>query len=152
LNIVYVHGGTNKQKQLTENIIHYCIQEMMPKIRTLCIEVYLQSPKNMDGDLGTCLNVDGTNNSREFELELDKTQKKYKFILTTCHEMVHVEQGVRNRLKDKNLRQFWNGDEVATSYYKQPWEKDAFARQKPLAHGFIKRHLGTITGVRYGKE
>ena len=66
--------------------------------------------------------------------------------------MVHVEQGVRNKLKDKNLRQFWNGDEVETSYYKQPWEKDAFARQKPLAHGFIKRHLGTITGVRYGKE
>ena len=152
MNVVYIHGGTYKQRALTEDIIFYCIEKLMPKLRSLEIEVFLKSPKQMDGDLGTCLNIDGTNRSREFELELDKTQKKYKFILTTRHEMVHVEQGVKNKLKDKNLRQFWEGTEVTASYYKQPWEKDAFARQKELAHGFIKSHLGTITGVKYDKR
>lgn len=152
MNFITARGGTHKQRQLAENVVWFCAEELMPRCRTLDIDIWLRSPKAMGGDLGTCLNVTGTVRSREFEIELDKSMTKYKFILTLAHEMIHVEQGYKNKLQEKHLKQFWEGKEVNASYYKQPWERDAFARQQPLAHKFIKTHIGTITGVKYDKK
>ena len=152
MNYITARGGTYKQRQLAEQVAWFCAEELLPKYRTLDVDIWLRSPKAMQGDLGTCLNVSATTRSRQFEIELDKSMDKYKFILTLAHEMLHVEQGVKNKLQEKDLKQFWEGTEVNASYYKQPWEKDAFARQLPLAHKFIKTHIGTITGVKYDKK
>ena len=39
MNVVYIHGGTYKQRALTEDIIFYCIEKLMPKLRSLEIDV-----------------------------------------------------------------------------------------------------------------
>ena len=43
MNIVDVRGGTKEQKELTEKVVHFCIKELMPKVRTLDIEVSLKN-------------------------------------------------------------------------------------------------------------
>lgn len=63
---------------------------------------------------------------------------------TIAHELVHAEQYNENRLKSVwRSRQGWvyqwNGEintnkgSTYKSYRKQPWEEEAFSRQKPLA-------------------
>ena len=100
MNYITARGGTYKQRQLAEQVAWFCAEELLPKYRTLDVDIWLRSPKAMQGDLGTCLNVSATTRSRQFEIELDKSMDKYKFILTLAHEMIHVEQYCRCKKAD----------------------------------------------------
>ena len=75
MNQVTVIGGTKKQRDLTENVVWYCIKELMPRYRTLEIEVQLT--KCLDkGAYGYCVADGGT--TRSFIIEVDKRLPKFK--------------------------------------------------------------------------
>ena len=75
LNLVTVIGGTKKQREFTEKVVWYCIKELMPRHRTLEIEVQLT--KCLDkGAYGYCVADEGTN--RSFIIEVDKSLSKFK--------------------------------------------------------------------------
>ena len=40
-NIIEVNGGTKKQREFTAKIAHWCIKQLMPRMRTLdiCIDL-----------------------------------------------------------------------------------------------------------------
>jgi hypothetical protein len=64
---------------------------------------------------------------------------------TMMHELVHVEQMVRRDLlyimDDNAYKTFWKGvrsDHVA--YMKQPWEREAYAREHGLASEYLAEH------------
>ena len=57
-----------------------------------------------------------------------------KLGLTLAHEMVHVKQLAKGKLKSKNGIRYWNGRAVSrkVKYLNQPWEIEAFSKQELL--------------------
>ena len=41
-NIIEVNGGTKKQREFTAKIAHWCIKQLMPRMRTLDIYIDLK--------------------------------------------------------------------------------------------------------------
>ena len=163
-NVVEVLGGTKRQRELVSEIAHYCIRELMPRLRTLEIDITLNKCLD-DGAFGFCYALD---TNRAFQIEVDKRMtKEYPelgadmFIETVCHEMVHVWQQAKNMMIDRvrvkrefgrvklGYRRFWKNlktgeydDHSETAYSKQPWERQAYRMQGKLVKGFKKEYYG----------
>tara|TARA_Y100000768_G_C23963889_1_gene676831 strand:- start:152 stop:625 length:474 start_codon:yes stop_codon:yes gene_type:complete len=142
-NVVNVSGGTKTQRELAYKLVEHCIDEMLPRHRTLWIEVDLKKIPEGDKVVGYCQD-DGDN---QFTIEIDKTQNAYDFMLTVAHEMVHVKQSVRRQLTERNLRHFWYGKEHSDRR-NEPWEIEAWKLQKPLTHSYIKQGKRTIRYIK----
>ena len=54
--------------------------------------------------------------------------------ITLAHEMVHVGQLAKGRLKNVKGVNYWNGKRISkrTKYLDQPWEIEAFSKQELL--------------------
>ena len=87
-NFINVTGGFQSQRNRVESIMIFCIDEMLPKHRTLDIQVHIGNYEATENVMGQCLHVAGN----EFHVDIDSKQNLYNLILTTCHEMVHVKQ------------------------------------------------------------
>ena len=138
MNDIEVHGSFKSKRRLTEEVIHFCIQEMMPRMETL--DIYVNLDKLPEAD-GYCLSI----TNREFHLEIEKTLTEDDFITAVCHEMVHVKQFARGETKDVNLfTKLWKGAEYLSAYstideyMKLPWEKEAYEMQEILLKKFKK--------------
>ena len=139
MNDIEVHGPFKSKRRLTEEVIHFCIQEMMPRMETL--DIYVNLDKLPEAD-GYCLAI----TNREFHLEIEKTLTEDDFITAVCHEMVHVKQFARGETKDVNLfTKLWKGAEYLSAYstideyMKLPWEKEAYEMQETLLKRFRNR-------------
>jgi hypothetical protein len=125
--MITVIGGKPKQRKYVESMVHFCIDTLMPRMRTLEIEVKLGSPK---GAMGYCLETD---NNRTFEIEVDRTLSYRKMLETVAHEMVHVKQYARRELHP--VHNTWCGktyNPAKTSYWDLPWEIEAHGREVGL--------------------
>jgi len=141
MHIVEVVGGNKTQRKIAENVVFYMIKKLMPRLRNIEIEVQLKK-MNEDTAVGYCMMQD---NRREYEIEVSKDLSIKDFVMTLCHEMVHVKQYVRNEMDD------WNGLAVArwknktvmpgTNYYELPWEKEAYELQASLAKDCWKNDI-----------
>ena len=132
-NTVRVSGGLAAQRDLTAQIIEHCVDQLLPRHRSLWIEVELKKIYPKENAVGYCQD-DGGN---MFTIEIDKMQNLYDFILTICHEMVHVKQNVRRELTQRGLRHYWYG-KLHTDRRNEPWEREAWKLQRRLANSFIK--------------
>ena len=84
----------------------------------------------VEGGIGFCTNW----GNREFEIEIEKELGLREFITALCHEMVHVKQGVRGELTEATGQQYWKGkNHTETEYWSQPWEKEAYRKERKLA-------------------
>ena len=139
-NFINVTGGFQSQRNRVESIMIFCIDEMLPKHRTLDIQVHIGNYEATENVMGQCLHVAGN----EFHVDIDSKQNLYNLILTTCHEMVHVKQYSRKELKEDFPRTLWFNKEYSDGRC-YPWELEAWKMQKILAHKYIKQQkLGTI--------
>ena len=84
------------------------------------------------------------NNSRpkDFLITVDKTLSKKRMLLAIAHEMVHVKQFAKGELKDymKSAKSKWCGkiyEGNKLDYWDQPWEIDAYGREKGLYYKFL---------------
>jgi hypothetical protein len=60
-----------------------------------------------------------------------------RLILTLAHEMVHVKQYAKGQVKNitgRTQTRYWMGKKVRKSYYDQPWELEAFSKERILAN------------------
>ena len=97
MNYIEVNVGTRVsagRKILTEEIVRWCIRELLPKVRTLDITVDLLN--EVDGG------IDGAQwygeDNRQHYIEINKNLCYDDFVTAIMHEMVHVKQDYR---KDK---------------------------------------------------
>ena len=130
-NFVGVIGSTKDKREIVEKAVAWCINEMMPRMKTLEIIVNLKDLKGKA--YGYCMEGD---TNREFELEIDKKLSLYDLVSTVCHEMVHVKQYARRELRcDKMGNTLWKkrGQFNETPYEECPWEIEAFKLEKGLA-------------------
>ena len=78
----------HSQRDRVESTMIFCIDELLPRHRTLDIQVHIGNYEANENVMGQCLHVTGN----EFHVDIDSKQNLYNLILTTCHEMVHVKQ------------------------------------------------------------
>ena len=131
MNDIEVYGGKAKEREIAEAAVYWCAKKLLPRVRTLSIEVRI---KKLKSAMGYCLNTD---NHKTFELEINKGMSLFGLISTICHEMVHVKQYYRRELKqfEADGKVMWKtkiiNDNVA--YTDLPWEKEAFKKECGLA-------------------
>ena len=126
MNYIDVTGGKPYQRKRVESVVQFCIKMLMPRMQTLDITVKLKDLKG--SAYGYCLCED----SRTFEIEVDKKLSLRNLLTTVAHEMVHVKQYARKDLKDNYNWQgkLYNPEKV--SYWDQPWEIEAHGREVGL--------------------
>lgn len=125
MNEITVTGGTKSQREKVQSIAQFCIEKLMPKMKTLNIEIKL---KKINGAMGYCL----CETKRDFELEIGTNQRLRRLLETVAHEMVHVKQFARGELTEN---QAWMGktyDINKTEYWDLPWEIEAHGREVGL--------------------
>jgi len=73
---------------------------------------------------------------------LDSALDTELLISTLCHEMVHVKQfalgQTQIRYRGKKPTFYWLGRQVKVSYWDQPWEQEAWRRERVLASRIYK--------------
>jgi hypothetical protein len=137
MNQVLVTGGRKTQREKVESIAHYVINKLMPRMRTLVVEIDI---KDFEGDdsCGYCLPAGhaDTSRPRDFEIEVNKDLTMRTLLETVAHELVHVKQYARKELfetsvgKHRWLNEWY--DEGTTSYWDLPWEIEAHGRETGL--------------------
>lgn len=77
---------------------------------------------------------------------LDSALSHENLIATLCHEMVHVKQfalgQAQIKYRGKKATFQWMGRSVNACYWDQPWEQDAWRREKVLASRIYKIMTG----------
>jgi len=133
--LITVTGGKPNQRKYVESMAEFCIQKLMPRMRTLDITIKLNSPKDA---MGYCLE---TENNRTFEIEIDRNQKLRPLLETIAHEMVHVKQFARRELHpstDEWYGKTYNPKKV--SYWDLPWEIEAHGREVGLFIRWVEKN------------
>ena len=124
---ITVTGGKPNQRKHVESLVAFCVKTLMPRMRTLDITVKLNTPKDA---MGYCLE---TENTRTFEIEIDRNQKLRPLLETVAHEMVHVKQFARREMHpslDTWYGKTYNPKKV--DYWDLPWEIEAHGREVGL--------------------
>ncbi len=135
-------GGLKKDRELAEDVMWFCMDILMPRMRTLCID--LEFTKTLeDGAMGfTHMGDDDKDMIIQIDHRLSRIEGRDKLIETVAHEMVHVWQMATGRLKDKfrgGYKQLWKCKDGKyrnyrnTAYDRQPWETQAYALEGKLA-------------------
>lgn len=124
--MIFVEGGTRKQRQLTYDLVQFAWKTLMPRIRKCEVNVKI---KKVVAYEGTCLDTD----NRVYQIEVDKKLRGDDFITTIFHEMVHVKQYVRKELFSE-INFYSNREE----YLKLPWEIEAYKLQEVLLEKWNK--------------
>jgi len=137
-NNIEVNGSYKARRTLAENVVEFCIWELMPRMKTLWVNVRLKSMRGEDAT-GFCWEGDS---NREFNLEIKQSLNEEEFIETVCHEMVHVWQGATKRMTEESNKRLWLCKDgkyrnyTNCDYMRQPWEVEAYRMQSDLLKEF----------------
>ena len=134
MNYVTANGGNKGQRKLCEDVANFMIGKLMPRMRTLDIEINLQK---LTGDVVGWCQMNDTN--REFTLDISKDLTIKELVTTICHEMIHVWQAATRKMKDLPFgRKMYMGKvyDETTAYEDEPWEIEAYAMQGDLLKKF----------------
>ena len=95
-------------------------------------------------DYAYCDWVDDNHCTREFLITIDSKLNKKETLLALAHEMVHVKQYAKGEMKEifRPTRMVkWQGKKFLHEefdYWEQPWEIEAYGREKGLYVKFIE--------------
>tara|TARA_B100000780_G_scaffold223589_1_gene162721 strand:+ start:588 stop:1040 length:453 start_codon:yes stop_codon:yes gene_type:complete len=132
MNIIDISGGSKHQRKLCNSVIKYMIKKLLPRHRTLQVNVELTNIQ--DDATGYCMIGD---NNREFYIEIDKKLNIKDMVVAICHEMIHVKQYARKEISDWNgLDQpKWKNNLISKDcgYWDWPWEKEAYSLEYQFA-------------------
>jgi len=140
MNYINVIGSTKKKRALAESAVTFCISELMPRMRTLDVELTLKNIKT-ERIVGWCYEGDG---NRDFYIDVEKTLDDEEMVETVCHEMVHVWQGATRKMKDLTFgRKMYMGKiyDDTTAYEDEPWEIEAYEMQDKLLEKFKEEYV-----------
>lgn len=142
---VSVIGKNDKisKKELRYIISFYAKILLGPRL-SKNLYVQLKHEPMPDHVCGFCTPIDEDyRKPREFEIEINSNMSRSLMIRTIAHEMVHVYQFARNKLRflDSHDKYKWNGKvRVYKKYENFPWEKEAERSENYLIE-FYKEHL-----------
>ena len=125
--MIYVEGGSKRQRRIVKDAAMFAWRYLMPRVSNCVVDIELKKVKQADG---YCHEAD----YRVFQIEIDKKLMGDNLLTTVFHEMVHVKQGVRKE---------WAFDEVVykthEEYINLPWEVEAYDLQEVMLEAWKKR-------------
>lgn len=146
-----IHGGTKTHQKHCRQFIRFFSNRFFTKDLNKQISVRLKFVKKNVEYGEDCAYVewmDSNRQPRKFVISIHVPQKaSLKYIISTlAHEMVHVKQFAKNELVDLPSTNFsvsvfknkkYNINRV--SYYDQPWEIEAYGRERGLTREYLER-------------
>ena len=121
-------------RNLTQKIVNHLIRPGIAKNLNITVRI---KDNNLDGCMGWCQPLDN-HLPRRFEIVLSSRLNKRTLMQTLAHELVHVKQFAQDELKflvnSVEPRQRWHNErfDENTTYWNQPWEKEARKMERPL--------------------
>jgi hypothetical protein len=116
--------GSRYRRNLAEAVCHFCISQMLPRLRTIDIMIELMPASEFEqGVKGYCFAM----GSREFKIEMCNNQAEDEFIKSLCHEMVHIKQFIREEFVEEVMDY-----QTIAEYFNQPSEKEAYKMEEVL--------------------
>ena len=130
---IQIMGRKSATKDVIEKSAHFFAKELnLTKSKyTLLIMTERGMAKN-DGMRGVVSKI----GPKCLSMIIDSDLCLERLIITLAHEMVHVKQYARGQVKPSRSckTQYWMGKHVRKSYYEQPWEVEAFSKERVLAN------------------
>jgi hypothetical protein len=126
MNIISAWG--NSRTELAEEVVMFCVKELMPRMRTLdiCVDIC------EDTDVyGYCLAV----NKREFVIEVREDLSDVDFLTTIMHEMTHVAQYAQGRLPINGKIEYRTQEEYENLWY----EIEAYQMESVLLTKYLEQ-------------
>ncbi len=125
-------------RALVESVITFFEQDLKLTKSTWSLGVYTKRGlSDSNGCRGSVTRV----GPKHLIMFLDSKLDVERLILTMAHEMVHVKQFARGQLKEIEGRtqvRYWMGKKVRKGYFEQPWELEAFSKERVLANKIFK--------------
>jgi hypothetical protein len=145
--------GTSKNvsKPEARSLIKWMTSELcIDKFKNpIFVEVhFVPNLKKNEGCSGDSIWEDIPYRPREFLIRVDAGMSKEKTMITLIHEMIHVQQYARNRLRQwrpwHTLR--WEGkvfDMMKVKYDNFPWEKEAYKLEEVYYRKYKEKYKST---------
>jgi hypothetical protein len=133
---IRVHARSRDRRELIEAAARFYAQELGLERSRYSLDIITQPGLiREENSRGTCSKL-GPNclvMCLESRLDMDT------LLQVLAHEMVHAKQFARGQLRTTvsragNTVHYWKGRRVRASYYDQPWEQEAFSRERLLAN------------------
>jgi hypothetical protein len=137
------HRSSKFKNMVTIAIQDYCDRIMSRKLQeSIYLKVFIKKKLEEKGIEAYCHYVSFEDGIREFEIVIKKGSSLRNFLLYLAHECVHMKQLASGELKDGVRTCRWQGQIVEDSidYWDQPWEIEAYGREKGLYHRFITNY------------
>jgi hypothetical protein len=131
---INIKGGTKTQKKHTKSMVEFCIKMLMPRMKSLEINVHIKEFEKDDA-YGYALATDSADEQRprEFDIDINKDTRLRRLLETVAHEMVHVKQFARGELYQSSItaKHRWQGEwqKGQAEYWDLPWEIEAHGRE-----------------------
>ena len=111
--MLYIHGGNAEQQKLAQQLFHFCSESLFSDRGDLAIDLYIQK-------VSEAFAWTDHEGSGKFNIEIEDSLETRAFIVTLCHEMIHVSQ-------------FLKGKDISESV--------AYKFESKLAHQFYEEEL-----------
>ena len=120
-------------KEFVGMVVKYFEQDLKLKKSTWTLDVRTKRGMRFETDSRGIVSHVGP---KYLVMVLDSGLDFERLVLTIAHEMVHVKQYARGQIKHKlgQKTRYWMGKKVRKQYYEQPWELEAFSKERILAN------------------
>lgn len=121
MNYIDVNGCSPRRYNLVHEAAAWCVNRIMPRMRTLDIDIEMMPSNKMDDSEGLCWSID----KRHFMIQIKKGMNRDDLLTTIFHEIVHVKQHARGEYVSSDYK-------THKQYMAQPCEKEAYIMQEIL--------------------
>jgi uncharacterized protein YjaZ len=120
-------------KAFIESTVRFFEQDLKLKNSQYKLDVYTKRGMSEDDGCRGSVTYVGP---KYLIMLLDSKLDVERLVLTIAHEMVHVKQYARGQITHKpgGKTYYWMGKKVRKSYFNQPWELEAFGKERILAN------------------
>ena len=113
--MLYIHGGKKEQIELSRHLFNFCCNGLFPKNNLPTIDLNIHK---VDGALAwTDYEGDG-----KFFIEIEESLNKRQFIITMCHEIIHVCQFLAE-VEVSELSAYHFEEKLAEQFYHEELER-----------------------------
>ena len=109
--MLYIRGGTKEQIELSQQLFNFCSNGLFQANNMPNIDLFIQK---VDGALAWT-DYEG---DRKFFIEIEESLGKKKFIITLCHEMIHVCQFLAG-VEVSELSAYHYEEKLAEQFYQE---------------------------------
>ena len=107
--MLYIHGGNKEQVKLSQQLFHFCNGSLFSKKEKPTIDLSIQKVN----DAFALTDYEG---DCKFFIEIEETLDKKRFIITLCHEMIHVRQFLAG-VEVSELSAYYYEEKLANQFY-----------------------------------